>query len=100
MMIEISEQDIKEIIRNNMKDDIELIIEEEMYEDAIRNAVRKALIEHIKSDEGQEQIKKSFKEYYIDDGIWTECDDVYEAVNERMAKIVENMFDQVKLVQK
>jgi len=100
MMIEISEQDIKEIMRNNMKDDIELIIEEEMYEDAIRNAVRKALIEHIKSDEGQEQIKKSFKEYYIDDGIWTECDDVYEAVNERMTKIVENMFDRVKLVQK
>jgi len=97
MNIELSEDDI---VKKTAHSELECVIEEEVYNQEIRDEVAKVLVEYIKSDEAKELIKKSFKEYYVEDGLWTECDDVYEAVNDRVANLVINIFNQMRLVPK
>lgn len=91
--IELSEDDIADIVKKTAHSELECVIEDEVYNQEIRDEVAKVLVEYIKSDEA----KESFKEYYVEDGLWTECD---EAVNDRVANLVINIFNQMTLVPK
>lgn len=55
------------------------------------------LIDFVKSPEGVALIKKSFIEYYISDGEWCRYDNIADAVDDEVKKVIKGLFKNVKI---